>query len=78
MGRVTHLETAENDGGPDEPEEIARSLVTSIDRATGGDRQSSSARFARVIAVDGRFAMAGDEAGFAANIDPINRAPRKV
>jgi hypothetical protein len=30
MGRATHLETAENDGQPDEPEEIARSIVTSI------------------------------------------------
>jgi hypothetical protein len=33
MGRATHLETAENDGGPDEPEEIGRSLMTSIHRA---------------------------------------------
>jgi hypothetical protein len=33
MGRVTHLETAENDGGPDEPEEIGRSLMISIHRA---------------------------------------------
>jgi hypothetical protein len=30
MGRATHLETAENDGQPDETEEIARSIVTSI------------------------------------------------
>jgi hypothetical protein len=30
MGRVTHLETAENDGGPDEPEEIGRSLAKHI------------------------------------------------
>jgi hypothetical protein len=33
MGRATHLETAENDGGPDESEEIDRSLMISIHRA---------------------------------------------
>jgi hypothetical protein len=34
MGRATHLETAENDGGPDEPKETARSLMISIHRAS--------------------------------------------
>ena len=33
MGRPTHLETAENDGVPDEPEETAQSLMTSKHRA---------------------------------------------
>jgi hypothetical protein len=33
MGRATHPETVENDGGPDEPEEIGRSLMISIHRA---------------------------------------------
>jgi hypothetical protein len=47
MGRAGHPETVENDGQPDEPEEIARSTVTSIDRAAGGDRQNSSARLPR-------------------------------
>ena len=32
-GRAAHLKTAENDGGPDEPEEIGRSLMISIHRA---------------------------------------------
>ena len=36
MGRATHLETAENDGVPDEPEEIGRSLMISIRRAARG------------------------------------------
>jgi hypothetical protein len=30
MGRATHLETAEHDGVPDEPEEIGRSLAKNI------------------------------------------------
>jgi hypothetical protein len=33
MGRAAHPERAENDGGPDEPEEIGRSLMISIHRA---------------------------------------------
>ena len=33
MGRATQPETAEKDGGPDEPEEIGRSLMISIHRA---------------------------------------------
>ena len=42
MGRATHLETAENDGGPDEPEEIGQSLMISIH----GGREAG---FARVL-----------------------------
>jgi len=44
MGRATHLETAEHDGVPDEPEEIGRSLMISIRRAARGTLREYQAR----------------------------------
>jgi len=44
MGRATQLETAENDGVPDEPEEIGRSLMISIRRAARGTLREYQAR----------------------------------
>lgn len=44
MGRATHLEAAENDSVPDEPEEIDRSLMISIRRSARGTLREYQAR----------------------------------
>ena len=44
MGRATHLETAENDSVPDEPEEIDRSLMISIRCSARGTLREYQAR----------------------------------